>query len=1033
MTAAVRSCETTKARIPVQRSLAAILLALAAGRALAADSKPATSVGDESQPVERAPLDHPPSVDPAEAVKLFTVPDDLQIRLVVAEPDVSQPLSISFDDRGRMWVLQYLQYPNPEGLKAVQMDNWLRTKYDRIPPPPPDGPQGQDRISIYEDRDGDGRPETIKHFLANLNLASGFALGYEGVFVVQPPYLLFYADRNHDDVPDGDPEVLLTGFGMEDAHAFANSLTWGPDGWLYGCQGSTATADIRGIGFQQGVWRYHPVTHEFELFGEGGGNSWGVEFDRYGNVFSAGNEVEPLVHMVQGGYYVKGFGKHGPLHNPHTYGYFMPVKHIGYLGDSLSGGAVIYQGGAFPERFHNNVIAPHTRHSATRWATIRPLGSTFVTEHAGDFITTSDIWFRPIEQTVGPDGALYAADWYDFNISHSNPQNRSEWYQPSRFDGRVWRVAPPDLKPIASDSFDLGARSSAELVDLLTHPNDWYARQAQRLLAERRDRSAAPQLQELLVSDDQRTALEGLWSLYVIGAFDDVLAAQTLNSPHEYVRSWTVRLLGDAKEIPEALHPELVELARTDSSPVVRSQLACTAKRLPGAHCVPIVRELLRHDEDVDDTFIPLLIWWAIEDKAISDTEMVLQLVEDEDAWSLPLMRQFITQRLARRYAAEGTGESYTACASLLSLAPGQEDTDLLVAGFVEALSGRALDSPPSPMAEPLRALLAERGESPAVIELAMRLGSPEGLRVAVQRSRSPETPEPVRVALIKSIGEVRAAEAVGPLLSLIQSNQTEAVQTAALSALGYFDDAKIGAAVIGVYPQLAAGAQARAIELLASRSEWSANLVAAVEAKTIDPKAVSTALVRQMLDRADDSLAKTITELWGRVAPETTLAKQGRITALSQMLARKQGDAAAGFAVFDKTCGKCHKLHGRGENVGPDLTGAERRDRDKLLANIVDPSAVIRQEFITHVLLTTDGRVLTGLLADSSPETVTILDEKNKRTVVSRSDIDELQESPVSLMPEKLLDPLTEQQIRDLMAYIQSENPPLATTGGGE
>lgn len=1018
-------------RCPLSGAPVAVTLAvLCAAQSTVADPEPATSPPGDVTPVERAPLDHPPSVDPSEAVKLFTVPDDLQIRLVVAEPEVSQPLSISFDDRGRMWVLQYLQYPNPEGLKAVQMDNWLRTKYDRIPPPPPDGPQGKDRISIYEDRDGDGRPETIKHFLSNLNLASGFALGHEGVFVVQPPYLLFYADRNHDDVPDGDPEVLLTGFGMEDAHAFANSLTWGPDGWLYGCQGSTATADIRGIGFQQGVWRYHPLTREFELFGEGGGNSWGVEFDRYGNVFSAGNEVEPLVHMVQGAYYVKGFGKHGPLHNPHTYGYFQPVKHIGYVGDSLSGGAVIYQGGAFPKRFDNHVIAPHTRHSATRWATIRRLGSTFVTEHAGDFITTSDIWFRPIEQTVGPDGALYVADWYDFNISHSNPQNRSEWYQPSRFDGRVWRVAPPDVKPIASGSFDLGARTSAELVELLTHPNDWYARQARRLLAERRDQSVAPLLRAMLSSDNQRIALQGLWSLYVSGAFDDALAAQTLDSPHEYVRSWTVRLLGDARQIPASLQQRLVELARSDPSPIVRSQLACTAKRLPGAHCVPIVRELLQRSEDVDDTFIPLLIWWAIEDKAISDADLVLRLVEDQDAWSLPLMRQVITQRLARRFAAEGTDQGYAACAKLLSLAPQQKDTDLLVAGFVEALSGRALDSPPAPLAESLNTLLAERGGRPAVIELALRLGSTDGQRIALQQIQSIDTPELSRVALIRSLGEVRAAHAVDALLSLSSSDQPDAIQTAAVAALGYLDDAKIPETIVLCYPLLPAGAQARAIELLASRAQWSPALIAAVEAKTIDPKAVSITLVRQMLDRADDSLAKTITKLWGRVAPETTLAKQGRITALSQMLARKQGEPEAGVAVFEKTCGKCHKLHGKGENVGPDLTGAERRDRDKLLANIVDPSAVIRQEFLTHVLLTTDGRVLTGLLADATPETVTILDEKNKRTLVNRKNIDELNESPVSLMPEKLLDPLTEQQIRDLMAYIQSDAPP-ATAGG--
>src|SRR5262249_7365525 len=203
-----------------------------------------------------------------------------------------------------------------------------------------------------------------------------------------------------------------------------------------GCKGATPPADIRGIGFQQGVWRYHPRTHEFELFAEGGGNSWGVEFDRYGNLFAAGNEVEMMVHHVQGAYYVKGFGKHGPLHNPHAYGYFQPVKHYGYVGDSLSGGAIIYQGGAFPEQFRNACIAPNTRHNAVRWASVAREGSTFATHYGGDFLTTDDKWVRPVDQIVGPDGALYIADWYDVNISHSDPKDRSKWYAPSKDDGR---------------------------------------------------------------------------------------------------------------------------------------------------------------------------------------------------------------------------------------------------------------------------------------------------------------------------------------------------------------------------------------------------------------------------------------------------------------------------------------------------------------------------------------------------------------------------------------------------------------------
>src|SRR6516162_153318 len=260
---------------------------------------------------------HGQGFSPQDAVKKMKVPDGFEVRLVASEPTIRQPLSISFDDRGRIWVIQYLQYPNPAGLKAVKVDQYLRTVYDRMPEPPPKGPIGADRITILEAPDANGRYRKAKDFVTGLNLASGLCLGHGGVYVLQTPYLLFYPDRDGDDVPDGPPEVLLSGFGLEDAHAVANSLQWGPDGWLYGAQGSTVTAKIRGIEFQQGIWRYHPITKEFELFAEGGGNTWGVDFDSHGNVIAGTNwGAKAMLHQVQGGYYIKGFGKHGPLHNP---------------------------------------------------------------------------------------------------------------------------------------------------------------------------------------------------------------------------------------------------------------------------------------------------------------------------------------------------------------------------------------------------------------------------------------------------------------------------------------------------------------------------------------------------------------------------------------------------------------------------------------------------------------------------------------------------------------------------------------------
>src|SRR5262245_39855400 len=253
---------------------------------------------------------------PNQATAKMTVPAGFTVELVAAEPLVRQPVAIDFDDRGRLWVIQYLQYPNPAGLARVKVDRFSRTKYDKFPEPPPKGPHGEDRLTILEPDPRQPGKLRGKDFVSGLNLASGFAFGHGGVFVLNPPYLLFYPDRDHDDAPDSDPEVLLSGFGMDDAHSVANSLTWGPDGWLYGCQGSTVTASIRDIEFQQGIWRYHPLTKQFELFCEGGGNSWGLDFDRSGNLlYSTNHGGFVMLHGVQGAYLWKQFGKRGELHN----------------------------------------------------------------------------------------------------------------------------------------------------------------------------------------------------------------------------------------------------------------------------------------------------------------------------------------------------------------------------------------------------------------------------------------------------------------------------------------------------------------------------------------------------------------------------------------------------------------------------------------------------------------------------------------------------------------------------------------------
>src|SRR3954471_21627630 len=295
---------------------------------------------------------------PEETIQHFKVAPGLKMEVVAAEPVISQPLNLHFDERGRLWVVQYLQYPFPAGLKIVKYDEYLRAQYDKVPPPPPNHFQGKDRVTILEDKDGDGVFESHHDFVSDLNLARSVVSGRGGVWVLNPPYLLFYPDANRDDIPDGDPRVVLCGFGLEDTHSGANSLAWGPDGWLYGAHGSTCTSEIRGVKFLgQAIWRYQPESDIFEVFAEGGGNTYSLAFDAKGRAFSGTNAGNTRgLYYPQGSAAIKNWGKHGPLVNPYSFGWFEHMAHTGYT-PRFSQSLVIYDGGAIPQ-LADALVAP---------------------------------------------------------------------------------------------------------------------------------------------------------------------------------------------------------------------------------------------------------------------------------------------------------------------------------------------------------------------------------------------------------------------------------------------------------------------------------------------------------------------------------------------------------------------------------------------------------------------------------------------------------------------------------------------------
>jgi putative membrane-bound dehydrogenase-like protein len=955
---------------------------------------------------------------PAEAPGKMKLPEGFSARLVASEPLIRQPVAIDFDDRGRLWVMQYLQYPNPEGLQRVKVDRFSRTKYDKVPEPPPKGPKGEDRLTIVVGHKG-------KDFLSGLNLASAFQFGHGGVYVLNPPYLLFYADKNRDDVPDGDPEVLLTGFGMDDAHSVANSLTWGPDGWLYGCQGSTVTANIRGIEFQQGVWRYHPRSREFELFCEGGGNSWGLDFDDDGNLlYSTNHGGFVMLHGVQGAYLWKQFGKHGELHNPHAYGYFDHVPHQNFFGGHVTVGGIVYRGEAYPEKLRGKYIAGDLLGHGVYWHDIEPRGTTFQTKHGGELLVANDTWFATSDVSLGPDGCVYVADWHDKRTAHPDPD--ADW---DRRNGRVYKIEYTGGTPTALSGREvlpeLAKASSDELLKLLFSKNHWLATRARRILGEKRDANIYAPLEKIIAeSKDEHEALKALWALDVSGGFDEKLGCELLDHKSPLIRRWVVRLLGDPKKVTPETATRLRRLAAEDDSPLVRSQLACTAKRLQTSDALPIIKALLGRNDtgDEKDPYIPLLLWWAVEQHCVTAELDLPDFLTQGPAAKNPIVRDTILPRLLRRYISVGDKELDEAAEEILMQAP-KESLPLLLAacelGMQQRPSARKL------LPKLVDFLKSQSRDQPTVLRLLVRLRAQDAIGQALKVILDPKSPEAERISLLSLFPASSIGSVPNTAETLLNRAESEKVKLAAIAALVQGPERGGETILLAAYPRLNDRERAAARVALLSRKPWAVVTIAEVEVGNLSPKEFTVDELRLVATHETAFLNVLVQKHWGKIAPPTKEEVLADVRRLNNDLRAFPGDVKSGKVLFTKHCATCHKLFGEGAPVGPDLTFANRTDRDFLLISTVDPSAVVRKEFQSHVALLKNGTVVTGLIVENKPPKMVMVDSKGQKTEVSHDDIEKLQESPTSLMPDNILKQFKPDELRDLFAYLQAAKKP--------
>ncbi|HUG68634.1 MAG TPA: PVC-type heme-binding CxxCH protein [Pirellulaceae bacterium] len=582
---------------------------------------------------------------PLEAARTMQVPEGFHVTLFAGEPDVRQPIGFCIDDRGRLWVAEAYNYPN-HGTT-------------------PSNGELNDRIVILEDVDGDGQFDKRTVFYDKLNYVTGIEVGFGGAWVMSPPYFYFIPDRDGDDVPDGEPQVLLDGFGNHaNSHNLANGFAWGPDGWLYGTHGRTnysllgkpGTPAEERVHYDGGVYRYHPVRHVWEPFADGTTNPWGIDFDDYGQGFVC-NCVNPhLFHVIQGAHYEPWRNR---ASSQHAYRRIDTIAdHLHFTGvsnvrdgigsqeeDDLGGGhahcgTMVYLGGSWPDRYRNTVFMNNIHGKRVNNDILRRLGSGYTASHGPDLMRSQDSWFMGVTIMYGPDGSVFVSDWSDTGECHSVKNTR-------RHTGRIYKISYG--QPAAMNK-DVSELSDDELVALQLHDNDWWVRHARRTLQERtaRGRDMTSVNESLRAMFDEQVEvprkLRALWALHVTGGLDEPMLSQQLAHESEYLRAWSVRLLSENKTLSSAMLDRFVELAATGDSAFVRLHLASALQSIPAEQRWPIAEALATRAEDADDANLPLMIWYGIEPLVHDDLDRFIRLAATA---MIPLVRQHIARRVA--------------------------------------------------------------------------------------------------------------------------------------------------------------------------------------------------------------------------------------------------------------------------------------------------------------------------------------------------------------------------------------------------
>jgi putative membrane-bound dehydrogenase-like protein len=985
------------------RIWAVLLLIAAISRSSAKAAEPLVTAQD---------LPRVPAVEPKGAPKTFRVKPDFHLELVASEPNVCSPVALSFDERGRMFVVEMIDYSE---------------RREQIP--------HLGRIRLLEDTDGDGVFDKSTVYADHLPWPTAVFCYGGGIFVIANPDILYLKNTKGDGKADV-RELVFTGFaeGVErvNVQEMPNSLVWGLDNRVHGATSgnggkirSLRHLDAKRLDLNGHDFAIEPRT--MTMTSEAGGGQHGLSFDNYGRRFTCNNsdhirlfmyderyaarnpfyEMPPALASIAvdgGAAEVYRISQEEPWRVVRTRWRIAgvmtgPVEGGGRSSGYFTGatGITLYRGNAFPEEFQGDPFVGECAFNLIHHKKLYPddvglKAQRPVDEQNVEFLASTDNWFRPVQFANAPDGSLYVIDMYREIVEHpwSLPESIKKFLDLNSGSerGRIYRIVPDGFKQTRAPRLDKS--STTELVSLLEHHNGWHRDTAARLIYERQDRGAIPALVKLQeTSSSSLGRLHALYALAGLNGLEEVHVLKALNDPDVHLREHGIKLSERflSNGIPSPALWERLHTLVNDPALNVRYQLAFTLGEVTHPGKSEALEQILRRD--MGSRWVQAAVLSSLSNGAA----MMLAHLCTEPRFGETVEGQDFLEQLLRIVGAKNQSEEVTQAAELIGRVHGPFLSFSLLRALGEGLQ-RAGSSLRKTSAEPAAARLFAQ---------------------AIKVSADSQTAEATRLEAIRLLSLSGYKESGSTLLALLGADESQSIQLAAIATLTRFAEPQIGIELVRRWPAFRPQVRSSAIGALLSRQERAANLLQAIQGGGIQASELTTSQIQFLRNHHDPQIRRLAVQVFG---PEKAIPRQKVVEQFQDAL-HLAGDAERGKEIYVQRCVSCHRLGSNGFALGPDLVTVKAAGKEKMLSNILDPSREVAPQYIAFEIQTKDGESSVGIIANETTSTITVLQAYGKSDVIPRAAVKSMRSLGQSLMPEGLEQGLTTQDLANLMEYI--------------